>query len=297
MIRILKRYFSLFLLFITLQSAARHLQDPGMQQPATSLLWKISGNGLSAPSYLFGTFHIMCKTDFSIGPKLDSILRLTQQLYGELDMDDPSVQLQLLAGMRLTNTTLTNLMGKEAFDSASETFKQLTGLPLSMFDQFSPFMPISMLAINSMPCKDNVQPETLFSEWAKQHKLPVLGLETVQDQINAVNAQPLDSQAMALTKTLHNFDSVKISMRDMMAEYKKNDPEAVYRFIKENSTDNGDFETRMLTQRNQNWIPVIRKAITAKPSFIAVGAGHLGGSNGVLALLRQAGYELTPVSY
>jgi uncharacterized protein YbaP (TraB family) len=66
------------------------------QAPKSSLLWKISGNGLQAPSYIFGTSHIMCKEDFTITPILKSSLRSTKQFYGELKMDDPTMQMQMM---------------------------------------------------------------------------------------------------------------------------------------------------------------------------------------------------------
>jgi uncharacterized protein YbaP (TraB family) len=57
----------------------------------------------------------------------------------------------------------------------------------------------------------------------------------------------------------------------------------------------GNSQEALLDKRNQNWIPLIEKNITSKPTFIAFGAGHLGGKNGVVALLRAKGYTLTPI--
>ena len=54
-------------------------------------------------------------------------------------------------------------------------------------------------------------------------------------------------------------------------------------------------QTKMVDERNANWIPVIEKNIAVTPSFIGVGAGHLGGKNGVISLLRARGYKLTPI--
>jgi uncharacterized protein YbaP (TraB family) len=59
----------------------------------------------------------------------------------------------------------------------------------------------------------------------------------------------------------------------------------------------GQFEQNLLIERNQRWIPVMEKAMNDKASFFAVGAGHLGGPEGVLELLRKRGYRVTPVMY
>ena len=60
-------------------------------------------------------------------------------------------------------------------------------------------------------------------------------------------------------------------------------------------SDMQDFEAALLTKRNQNWIPLIETFIKEKSSFIAVGAAHLAGDEGVIKLLKEAGYKLTPL--
>ncbi|MFZ6025273.1 MAG: TraB/GumN family protein [Bacteroidota bacterium] len=266
------------------------------KKPVSSLLWKISGKGLNQPSYLFGTFHIMCKSDFTISPALEEKIKTTKQFYGELDMDDPGMQMNLMIKMRLQETSLNKLLGETDYKAVSDSFKNITGMPLQLFDQFSPFMPMSLLAISSIKCADKVQPETEFVNIAKKNHLPVLGLESIEDQINAINAQPLDSQVLALKNTVLKYDSVQQMMVKMIKVYKQNNTEKLYRFIMNNGGTT-DFETAMLITRNKNWIPVIKKAVGDKPSFFAVGAGHLGGKQGIIALLKKEGYTLTPLLY
>lgn len=267
------------------------------QTPSSSLLWKISGNGLKEPSYIFGTFHMMCKTDFSITPILEEKVKSTQQFFGELDMDDPTLQTTLMSSMRLKETNLQKLLGEDEFKIVSDSFKNITGISLQMFNQFSPFMSMSMLTLSSIACSDKIQPETEFVNIAKKNALPILGLETVQDQVNAINSQPLDSQAVSLKRTVLNYDSVKQVMIKMIEVYKEKNTDKLYQFIKDNSDGNDNFEQEMLVTRNVRWIPVIKKAVHEKPSFFAVGAGHLGGKQGVLNLLKEQGYTLTPVLY
>ncbi len=264
--------------------------------PVSSLLWKISGKGLQQPSYIFGTFHIMCKSDFTISPALEAKIKTAKQFYGELDMDDPGMQMTLMTKMRLQETSLAKLLGDEDYKAVSDSFKSITGMPLQLFNQFSPFMPMSLLAISSIKCADRIQPETEFVTIAKNNQLPILGLETIDDQLKAINAQPLDSQVLAFKQTVLKYDSVQQMMVKMIQVYKQNNAEKIYRFIMDNGGTN-DFETAMLVVRNKKWIPVIKNAVMDKPSFFAVGAGHLGGKQGVIALLKKEGYTLTPVLY
>jgi uncharacterized protein YbaP (TraB family) len=272
-------------------------QSFSQEQPKNSLLWMISGKDLSRPSFVFGTFHMMCKSDFTITDKLKEKLNATEQFYGELDMDDPTLQMSLMGKMRLKDKTLKDLMSESEFSALSEQFQKITGMSFQMFNQFTPFMPLSLLTMSSIECADKIQPEGEFVKLAQEKKLPILGLETIDDQVEAINSQPLDSQLHSLKRMVLAYDSVKQVMTKMVNVYKQNNADKLYEFIKENSNGNDQFETDMLVKRNKRWIPIMEKAIHEKPSFFAVGAGHLGGNEGVLELLRKQGYTLTPVLY
>lgn len=262
----------------------------------SSLLWEISGNGLPEPSHIFGSFHILCKDDFSIPDILRNRIKNAKQFYGELDMDDPTLQQQIAMKMILQGKTLQSLMSAEDYTKVSEQFQKIIGISLAMFNNFKPFMGLSLLAINSISCKEKIQPETEFANLAKQYHLPIRGLETVDDEINAIDKEPLDSQINSLKQTVLNYDSVKNMMLEMKAVYNLRDIDSLYRFIKKAGAG-GDFETELLIKRNQNWLPVIKKAMAENTAFFVVGAGHLGGQEGVINLLRKQGYKVTPVMY
>lgn len=261
----------------------------------SSLLWEISGKGLSQPSYLFGTFHLMCKDQFSISTILQNKLTQSQQFYGEIDMSNPSLQMELAQALVLKGTTLQTLIGAD-FDKVNTSYQQITGLPLSMFNNFKPFLGLSMLTLKTITCADQIQPESEFTKIAQANKIPILGLETIADQLTAFDSQPLDSQIVSLKQTVLNFDSVKTVMQQLTNVYLRNNIDSIYSFMVGTGMSS-DFEANLLIKRNLNWIPVITKAVALKPSFFAVGAGHLGGEQGVISLLRKQGYTLTPIKY
>jgi uncharacterized protein YbaP (TraB family) len=266
------------------------------QEKKASLLWEISGNGLQQPSFLFGTFHILCKEDFPLSEILKYRIRSAKQFYSELKMDDPSLQMKLMSAMMLNGKTLETLMGREDYKMVSDSFQHILGMPLAPFNSFKPFMPMSLLAIRSINCKEQVQPESMFVELAKQAHIPLMGLETVEDQVNAIDKEPLDSQVNSLKQIALHFDSVKNVMAQMVAVYKLRDVDSIYAFMKQAGT-NDSFESNMLVERNRKWVPVIQNAMQANPIFIAVGAGHLGGEEGLISLLRKRGFRLIPVKY
>jgi uncharacterized protein YbaP (TraB family) len=291
---LMKRILSLFFLgFLTIPQLFA-------QAPKSSLLWKISGNGLQSSSYIFGTYHIMCKEDFTITPILKSSLLSTKQFYGELKMDDPGMQMQMMKELMMKDKTLESFMSPDEYQKVNTAFQKITGTPITMFNQFKPFMSLSLLYLSMATCPEKVQPETMFMEIAKGGKLPILGLETVADQMKAIDKFPVDSQVYELKKMVLNFDSVKAETQGIVDIYKTGNIDSLYNFLISSASGSGmgpNMEKDLVITRNHNWIPLIKKAIAVKPAFFAVGAGHLGGKTGVINLLRSQGYKVTPVKY
>lgn len=261
----------------------------------SSLLYQISLKGLAKPSYIFGTFHIMCPEDFTISPVLAQALTSTQQFYGELDMANPNLQSQLMNGL-MSDKTLQSYYGDSLFHVLNQQYQKITGIPLVTLNTFQPFLSMSLLMINTPSCATKVQPETELVKLAQANKLTINGLETVEDQIKAIQYQTLEEQYKQLQLSIEKYDSVKTVFEQMTTVYKQRNIDALFNFMKEKESSDS-FETEMLTKRNQKWIPEMIKAMAQKPSFFAVGAAHLGGENGVLSLLRAQGFTVTPVSF
>jgi uncharacterized protein YbaP (TraB family) len=272
------------------------LESTAQPKEASSLLWEISGNGLAKPSYLFGTFHLMCATDFTISSILNEKLTNTEQFYGEIDLSKPNWQTEMAKSMILKDQTIEALMGKLEYDQASLKFKEITGLDMNMLNNAKPFMGLSLLVMNSIPCTDKIQPETMFMNIVNQNKKPIFGLETIADQMSAIDTQPLEDQVKSLKKIIMNFDSVKAEMGKMIEMYKSRNTDSLYAYMKKNGADD-TFERELLVKRNFKWIPVITKAIKEASSFFAVGAGHLGGETGIIHLLRKEGYQIKAIKY
>ncbi|MBV9988141.1 MAG: TraB/GumN family protein [Chitinophagaceae bacterium] len=266
------------------------------QAPVSSLLWEISGNGLKSPSYLFGTFHLICKEDFPISDLLQQKIRSSAQFYGEIAMDDPAIQMKLMSKMMMPDKNLSDLLPQKDLKQIQDNFQQITGMPLQLFNNLKPFAALSMATINSISCPNKTQPETEFAAIAKKNNLPMFGLETVEEQADILNSEPLDSQVHDLSRVLLNFDSTRQVMSQLVGVYMKRNIDSLYALM-ESMTGDTFFEKELVTKRNRKWVPLIEKAMADKPTFFAVGAGHLGGPEGVISLLRQRGYTVTPVKY
>jgi len=146
-----------------------------------SLLWKISGNGLEKPSYLFGTMHAVCEINFD--DNLKKALEETSQMYLEIDMDDPTLQATMMKGMMMKDgVTMSSLMTEEEATIVDSFLKENVSVSMKMVDKFKPFMISSMFIPKLLECPmKSIEMELV--KISKEQKEEVYGLETIADQL------------------------------------------------------------------------------------------------------------------
>ena len=267
------------------------------QQKTSSLLWKISGKDVVAPSYIYGTIHLMCPKDIIVSDTLRKAFNQTKKLYLELDMDDPSILLKTMQYMKMPgDTTLKDLLNKSTYDSVAASFAHISAVPFTMVSFMRPMLAMSLVYPSLLGCEGAEAWEQKFMEMAKTNKEDIEGLEPVEDQIKVFTTIPLKEQADMLAETLLHTDSLQKSFDSLLTAYKNKDLNQLAKLMNEDP-DEAKYQDLMLNSRNKNWIPVIEKQIKLQPVFIAVGAGHLAGDDGVLSLLKKDGYTVEPVVY
>lgn len=277
----------LFTLFISLFSNAQELEK--------SLLWKISGNGLNKPSYLFGTIHLTCDT--SLDENTLNALEATEQLYLELDMDDKSIQMQMMKLMMMKDgAKLSTLLSPEDFKILDEFMKKNLNMSVKLFDSFKPFMISSMLFPKMLDCKSK-SVESELMKITKEQNEEIFGLEKAEDQMKVFYEISYQDQADELLKTVKdNLEKDKKEFQEMITIYQNKDIEGMLKMMDDSdnkiTSENQDV---LLNNRNKNWIPIMIKIMKDKPTFFGVGAGHLAGEEGVIKLLRKKGYKVEAV--
>jgi uncharacterized protein len=266
------------------------------QKDDKSLLYEISGNGLTQPSYLYGTIHIICKDDFVMTEATKQKFTEAQQVYLELDLDDPKMMPDMMKSMYMTDgSTIKNLLSEPEYQKVSQFFKDSLKINIGAMDKMKPFVLSSMTLPKMLSCPTQSYEET-FVKMAKAEKKEILGLETVDEQFGAVDKMGMKKQAdMMLVQMVDNWNDGKKLIHNMIEDYKKQDIELLLEDMAKSKSSNTEFQKDLLENRNENWIPRIAKIAKEKPTFFAVGAGHLGGEKGVVALLKKQGYSVKAV--
>ncbi|MGK2863812.1 MAG: TraB/GumN family protein [Chitinophagaceae bacterium] len=265
-----------------------------------TLLWKISGNGLKKPSYLFGTIHMLCKDDAVLSDSMINIIKNVKDVYFEVDLDNLFEMLGVMGKMKmLGDTTLQDLLSEADYEKVKNHF-ELKGsmLPFSMLEKYKPMLAASSLQQGSMPCESTAMMEQVIMEEAKKQNKSIKGLESMGYQASVLDSIPYKVQAEQLVSyidKISNGEDEDIEMTEMMKAYNDQDLKKLEEMLMKSDPGISNYTDILLYNRNRNWVKKLKELLPEKPLLIAVGAGHLPGENGCINLLRKEGYKLSPV--
>jgi len=260
-----------------------------------SLLWKIEGDSLPAPSYLFGTMHIIPKDSFFIPPELEQVLDSCTRLVMEIDLNGPSMLKSMMGMVMPPSTSLKKLLSEEDYAYLKTFMKDSLPVSIPMYQMIKPIFISQQVAASYCLQGASESYELYFMQKFNAAGKETSGLETVDEQMAFLDEIPLEEQAAQLMETVRNPGKSCEQVKQMIALYRKQDLGGLLSLI-EQDPELADQMGSLLGQRNQNWIPVLEKLMKKEPLFIAVGAGHLPGNEGVIALLLRAGYTVTAVN-
>lgn len=268
------------------------------QQPlAHTLLWRISGKGITKPSYLFGTMHILCADDALLSDSLKSAIAGCDEVYFEINMSDIAGMMNSVKYMRMNDSKkLSDLLKPEEYTRVKDYFnKHASMLPFGMLERFKPMLISGLIEEQGMNCQtvDGME-MTIMKEGRTWHK-PVNGLETAEFQAGLFDSIPYELQAKELVNYVDSVDENSKMMQELVQLYKKQDLEGIDRLSKKDESGINGYMDLLLYNRNRKWAKELDVLLPKKGLLIAVGAAHLPGANGVIELLRKEGYTVEPV--
>ncbi len=275
------------------------------------LLWEIQGDKLETPSYLFGTIHMIPEEHYVLTKATQTAFDKSEKIVFEInteDMMNPMNMMGLMSKMYMNNdTSLSDLLTDEEYKIVSNHFDKL-GLPFVFLSKIKPMF-LTVLAGEDMQKmdissgfglgEDGIKSYELeLTERAKTQGKSIEGLETAEFQMSLFDSIPYSTQAQMLVETIQSEKDTTATdgtFDEMIKLYLDQDIAGMQNMISDDPSGIGGYEDLLLLKRNRSWIPTIEGFVKEGTTFFAVGAGHLGGEEGVIALLRKAGYQLTPV--
>lgn len=269
------------------------------------VLYKIEGNGLKFPSYVFGTHHV---APLAVAEQFGAIepFSAASQVVGEIDMTQDQMALAMALQphmMAPADSTLSKVISPEDMEAISAEFKKwapMPGMELSMLEGMKPMVVSSMAAVGmcaeSMPDFDpQAQLDTWLQTTGKAAGKTIIPLETAEQQAALLyDFTPVSVQAEALVDLLKDPENAMEMTKTLSDAYLRQDLKAMYD-ISMKDESHPEFMEAMLDKRNADWLSKLPAIFEQGPTFVAVGALHLAGDKGVIEGLRKAGYTVTPI--
>jgi len=281
---------------LTLLVLATFIFGAKAQDLDNSLLWKISGKDLEKPSYLFGTIHMICPDDMVMKDYFESTLTETEQLVLELDMDEPSLMMDMQKyGVNEGMKNISSEMTEKEQKIVNEWFQKNYMAGLQQLGIMKPFLLTAMVIPKYMDCPQPQAYEAVFMQMAQKDSIDILGLETVEQQFAAVDKIPRQKQIEMLIESITDSIKSKEEFNKLVSAYQNQDLNTMYEIGKENP-QYADMEGSLLIERNTSWVDPMQALMKQKPTFFAVGALHLSGDDGIINLLRKEGYTVEAVT-
>lgn len=263
-----------------------------------SLLWQVSGNGLTQPSYLFGTIHVISNDDFEMGANVLKKLGNAQQLVLEMDLKNVNTMEVAMASILPDNKTIKDFLSEEDYSVVESFFADSLSTPMTLFKtayaRLKPFFLQQMIYVRYLGDNPSSYEMELMDEIADRD-IPVIGLETLMEQLSFIDKMSIEEQYDGLIKSIKDSYAQSLYLDTLITAYKDRDVHKLYEMV--NGYDEiKDISNTLIDQRNINWIPKLEEYFRQNCTFVAVGAGHLGGPVGVIELLRKQGYTVEPIA-
>ena len=262
-----------------------------------SLMWKVSGKSLRSPSYLYGTIHIQDQRVFDFDSTVYRALASCEAfamevLMDELDMTQVQTSMYLPKGK-----TLSGLMPKEDFARLDSFCKMRIGTSVIFLNTMKPMFLSSALEQAAMPTDKDIALDFFFLQQARSQGKLCFGVEDYTEQMKALDAIPLDQQIDMLMQVVNTPVNESEKMyNSLLHAYLSFDFGEMMRLFADTSLPS-EFNSVLLDKRNVVMLKKFESLAKAHTLFCAVGAAHLGGDKGLLAMLRKKGYTVEPVLF
>jgi uncharacterized protein YbaP (TraB family) len=260
----LHRSFFFLLLFCFFQQSGASAQQT-TYKTEKSVFYEISGNGLRKSSWMFGTMHLLTQRYIDSLPLVMDRFNTCTQVVGEIVLDSNAAPKMLSAAL-LKEKNLKDILPEQVYQKTNDWLKELSGYDLTLFNTINPmFIQISLLQM--------IQ-STYYSD-------------TSGSQFS------IDRQTELLTEFVSDKNKSIRELGEMTQLYRKQQLDDLEKLMYDETYKENEINV-LLYDRNQKWVEQLPTLMMRAPSFIAVGALHLAGERGLVNLLRQKGYTVTP---
>jgi uncharacterized protein YbaP (TraB family) len=263
------------------------------KSPAGPLpLWELEGT--TNRVWLMGSVHFLRASDYPLPDGLEAASEAADTLVMEIDMDnlDPLEAQSLMTSMGMIGggKKLRDVIDADSYAAAAGMAEKL-GVPLMLFDQFEPWfaaLSITQLRMIQLGFDPSWGVETQLLGRAAANGQPIIGLETLEEQLGFMDSLDAETQTRFLLQSLEDVSEVENEVQTIVAAWRTGDTDTLDEILLDGLEETPRLYDALLKQRNQNWVPQIAELINQTDDYLViVGAMHLVGDNSVLRLLEE----------
>ena len=275
----------------------------GISTTQGQLLWKITGNGLKNPSYLFGTHHLIPIQFLDSVPGLYPAFNSAKMVVSEVVLNNLDATPAIRKAALLPDTiTIRGLLNQAEYEFVNQELTNTLRMSLDNLTKMHPSL-ISKLYELELYKKyehfeENTQSDTYFQLVAAKKGIPIAGLETVEQQVKLLFPENIKKETQLLVASIRNKEMLIQEMREMNRLYREGNLDALEVLANQSNKQwnvSEEENKKLIDDRNINWVKQLPDLIKNNSCFVAVGALHLPGNKGLIKLLKNEGYKLIPV--
>lgn len=267
---------------------------------AAQVLWRVTADGPAGAghtSYVLGTMHTAGTEVIDSLAGLDGALECATVVYGEVDASDMKLSPAAMAcAIAPSDSTLQRLLSPAALDSVCRyvsTFGVDGARTLEALGKMKPAMLDAFLEVRRAGASTDMAMDIALQHRATAMGKDVRALETAEQQVRMLMGTPVAEQLEALMESVRAPEAAQAASDSLVAAYRCQDLEAIGRLLARGMRE--AYAERMVYARNRAWAAVLVPEMRCRSVLVAVGAGHLVGPEGLLAMLRSAGFDVSPV--
>ena len=264
---------------------------------AKTFAWKATGKG--GTIYLMGSIHMMSESFYPLNPALEAAFKDSDLLVEEVDMAemlDPMAQMSMLTrGMLPSNQSLDKLLSPATLALVKKATGDMGGAggPLMRFKPWMLAIALQGMELAKAGFNPALGLDQHFYDEAQAAAMKAQGLETVEYQISRFDEMTMEQQDRMLAETLKELATETATVGKLGDAWKSGDVATIERIALADLKSDPVMYQRLLVERNKNWLPKIEALFARRGrALVVVGAAHLVGPDGLIAMLKAKGYTV-----
>ena len=269
---------------------------------ANPALWRVQ-NGTSTV-YLFGSLHILPPGYHWTTPEIESAMNASDLFIFEVPVDEAALmdekQFIIENGILPSRQSLRGLLSANEFQTYSAVLRR-AGLKPEQFERYRPWLAAVVVGLAYLHRDELVTLKGADDDlitYARDHSRKSLYLESIRDQMELLTAGDDSGHLKSLKTLIATLPQARSQERDLLQTWASGEAKRFTALLEGYFKDRPEAKDFLIDRRNRNWLDTLKQSLERQngTTMITVGAAHIGGENGLIALLCGEGYEVERVA-